>query len=136
MAKSGWVMTKAPLGGGATGPNPTDRAKSGTKRSQLGEGHGLPLAVTVEGANVHATRLAAPTLYAIVIARPEPSEKASQHLCLDAAYLGGKTQEVIDQHQYFAHIRPIDEERAQARSGDPTRKPRRWVVEKTQSQDP
>ena len=26
------VMTKAPLGGGATGPNPTDRAKRGTKR--------------------------------------------------------------------------------------------------------
>jgi len=61
-------MTKAPLGGGATGPNPTDRAKSGTKRSQLCEGHGLPLAVTGEGANVHETRLAAPTLDAIVIA--------------------------------------------------------------------
>jgi putative transposase len=127
------VMTKAPLGGGATGPNPTDRAKSGTKRSQLCEGHGLPLAVTVEGANVHDTRLAAPTLDAIVIARPEPSEKAPQHLCLDAAYLGGKTQEVIDQHQYIAHIRPIDEDRAQARSGDPTRKPRRWVVERLHS---
>jgi len=127
------VMTKAPLGGGATGPNPTDRAKSGTKRSQLCEGHGLPLAVTVEGANVHATRLAAPTLDAIVIARPEPSEKAPQHLCLDGAYLGGKTQEVIDQHQYSAPIRPIDEDRAQARSGDPTRKPRRWVVERLHS---
>jgi transposase len=47
------VMTKAPLGGGATGPNPTDRAKRGTKRSQLCEGHGLPLAVTVDGANVN-----------------------------------------------------------------------------------
>lgn len=127
------VMTKAPLGGGATGPNPTDRAKSGTKRSQLCEGHGLPLAVTVDGANVHDTRLVAPTLNAIVIARPEPSEKAPQHLCLDAAYLGGKTQEVIDQHQYVAHIRPIDEDRAQARNVDPTKKPRRWVVERLHS---
>jgi putative transposase len=127
------VMTKAPLGGGATGPNPTDRAKRGTKRSQLWEGHGLPLAVTVDGANVHDTRLAAPTLDAIVIARPEPSEKAPQHLCLDAAYVGEKTQEVIDQHQYIAHIRPIDEDRAQARSGDPTKKPRRWVVERLHS---
>ncbi len=127
------VMTKAPLGGGATGPNPTDRAKRGTKRSQLCEGHGLPLAVTVDGANVHDTRLVAPTLDAIVIARPEPSEKAPQHLCLDAAYVGGKTQEIIDQHQYIAHIRPIDEDRAQARSGDPTRKPRRWVVERLHS---
>ena len=69
------VMRIRPLGGGATGPNPTDRAKRGTKRSQLCEGHGLPLAVTVDGANVHDTRLVAPTLNAIVIARPEPSEK-------------------------------------------------------------
>lgn len=124
------VMTKAPLGGGATGPNPTDRAKRGTKRSQLCEGHGLPLAVTVDGANVHDTRLVATTLNAIVIARPEPSEEAPQHLCLDAAYLGGKTQEVIDQYRYIAHIRPIDEDRAQARNSDPTKKPRRWVVER------
>ena len=29
------VITKAPLGGKSTGPNPTDRAKSGTKRSLL-----------------------------------------------------------------------------------------------------
>jgi transposase len=37
------AMTKAPLGGEATGPNPTDRAKSGVKRSLLTEGHGIPL---------------------------------------------------------------------------------------------
>jgi len=127
------VMTKAPLGGGATGPNPTDRGKSGTKRSQLCEGHGLPLAIAVDGANIHDTRLVAPTLDAIVIARPEPSEKAPQHLCLDAAYVGGKTQEVVDQHQYIAHIRPRDEDRAHAQSQDPTKKPRRWVVERLHS---
>src|SRR5258708_17783116 len=32
------VMTKAPFGHGATGPNPTDRAKQGTKRSMLTDG--------------------------------------------------------------------------------------------------
>ena len=32
------VITKAPLGGKKTGPNPTDRAKSGTKRSLLVDG--------------------------------------------------------------------------------------------------
>src|SRR5947209_5047005 len=56
------VMTKAPLGGGATGANPTDRGKSGTKRSQFCEGHGLPLALALDGANIHDTRLVAPTL--------------------------------------------------------------------------
>ncbi len=38
------VMTKAPLPGTEkTGPNPTDRAKQGTKRSILVDAHGVPL---------------------------------------------------------------------------------------------
>lgn len=45
------VMTKAPLGRAATGPNPTDRAKKGVKRSLLTDGSGIPLAVVVDGAN-------------------------------------------------------------------------------------
>ena len=35
------VITKAPLGEKSTGPNPTDRVKSGTKRSILVDGKGL-----------------------------------------------------------------------------------------------
>jgi putative transposase len=46
------VMTKAPLGKVATGKNPTDRAKSGTKRSMLTDGAGIPLSVAIEGATV------------------------------------------------------------------------------------
>ena len=42
------AMTKAPLGGGKTGPNPTDRGKSGGKRSVLTEGHGVPISLVVE----------------------------------------------------------------------------------------
>ena len=37
------AMTKAPLGVKKTGPNPTDRAKGGVKRSLLTEGHGIPI---------------------------------------------------------------------------------------------
>ena len=36
------VMTKAPFGGAATGPNPTDRGKRGTKRSTLCGGMDCP----------------------------------------------------------------------------------------------
>ena len=36
------VMTKAPLGGEKTGPDPTDRGKSGVKCSLLTEGYGVP----------------------------------------------------------------------------------------------
>ena len=127
------VMTKAPFGGAATGANPTDRGKRGTKRSQLCDGHGLPLAIAVEGANVHDTKLVAATLDAIVIARPEPSEEAPQHLCLDAGYVGDKTEQVVTQRKYVAHVRPRGEEAAHARSLDPSKKPRRWVVERLHS---
>ena len=80
------AMTKAPFGGAATGPNPTDRGKKGTKRSQLSEGHGLPIAVAVAGANRPDMRLVAETLDGIVVERPEPSEEDPQHLLLDAGY--------------------------------------------------
>lgn len=104
-------MTKAPFGGAATGANPTDRGKRGSKRSQLCDGYGLPLAIAVAGANVHDALLVVPTLDAIVIARPEPSEGAGaqQHLCLDAGYVGEKTEEVVTVLEYVAHIRPRGE---------------------------
>jgi transposase len=43
----------AKKGGAATGPNPTDRGKAGTKRHLLTDRHGLPLAFVLTGANVH-----------------------------------------------------------------------------------
>jgi hypothetical protein len=39
------------VGRGKTGPHPTDRGKSGVKRRFLTEGHGVPLALTSEGAH-------------------------------------------------------------------------------------
>ena len=36
-----------------TGPNPTDRAKPGSKRHLLTDGNGLPIALRLTGANVH-----------------------------------------------------------------------------------
>ena len=43
------AMTKAPLGGEATGKNPTDRGESGTKRSLMTEANGIPIAVVCAG---------------------------------------------------------------------------------------
>src|SRR5947207_1119124 len=45
------AMNKAPFGGAATGANPTDRGKLGTKRSLLTDGAGIPLALVIDGAN-------------------------------------------------------------------------------------
>ena len=52
------AMTKArALVGEKIGPNPTDRGKGGVKRSLLTEGHGVPIAVVIEGANRHEMKL-------------------------------------------------------------------------------
>jgi transposase len=47
------AKTKAPSGGGKTGSNPTDRRKLGSKIHVLVDAHGIPLAVSLTGANQH-----------------------------------------------------------------------------------
>ena len=116
------VMTKAPFGRAATaadegiGRNPTDRGKHGTKRSTLSEGHGLPLAVVVAGANVHDVKLAAPTLDAVVVERPAPSGEQPQHLCVDAGYASDLSRFAAEQRGYSIHVRSRREERPHAGS--------------------
>jgi putative transposase len=60
------AMTKAPLGKAATGANPTDRGKKGTKRSLLTDGAGIPLAMVIDGANRHDVKLLCATMDGIV----------------------------------------------------------------------
>lgn len=120
------VMTKAPFGGAATGPNPTDRGKRGTKRSLLTDGTGVPLAVVVDGANRHDMKLVAATLGGIVIAHPAPTE-AEQHLCLDAGYDDDAVRLETAARGYTVPMRGRDAERAEPH---PDGKARRWVVER------
>ena len=47
--------------------------------------------LVVSGANTPDGKLLEPTLEAIVIERPNPTD-VSQHLCLDKAYSGARTQ--------------------------------------------
>src|SRR6266704_656664 len=76
--------------------NPVDRNKRGTKRSQLCEGHGLPLAVVLAAANRNDMIVAEATLDAIVIERPDPAV-VEQHLCMDAAYDYPRILEAVQQ---------------------------------------
>lgn len=55
----------APRGGQATGPNPTDRGKAGSKLHLVIDGQGTPLALTVTGANIHDSRQLEATVQAI-----------------------------------------------------------------------
>jgi putative transposase len=126
------AMTKAPFGGAASGPNPTDRGKAGVKRSLLTDGAGIPLALVVDGANRNDLKLLAATLDGIVIARPAPTPTAPQHLCLDKGYDYASCRAEAVARGYVAHIRSRGEE-TRAKVQHPDGKARRWVVERTHS---
>jgi transposase len=49
----GQFLHRGQKGGAATGPNPTDRGRPGTKRHLITDRHGIPLAFLLTGANVH-----------------------------------------------------------------------------------
>ena len=65
------ALTKAPLGGEKTGPNPTDRGKSGVKRSLRTFGHGVPIGLATLGANRHDMKLVRPTIESIILERED-----------------------------------------------------------------
>lgn len=58
-------LHKAPCGGEGTGPNPTDRAKTGWKWSLATDTKGIPIGWVADGANRHDSILLEPTLQAI-----------------------------------------------------------------------
>ena len=55
-------FAKAPEGGEDTGPNPTDRGKSGSKHHVLTDAQGIPLNATVTAANVNEVTAGLPGL--------------------------------------------------------------------------
>jgi putative transposase len=130
VAGGGWSDGQGPFWGDLVGPNPTDRAKVGVKRSLLVEATGGPLSVVIAAANVPDFKLLEATLdAAIVIERPEPTEQAPQHLCLDKGYDKQPAREVVERHRYIPHIRRIGEEKKDD-AGEKRYPARRWVVER------
>ncbi|MGH9953678.1 MAG: IS5 family transposase [Nitrososphaeraceae archaeon] len=128
------VITKAPLGEKSTGANPTDRAKSGTKRSILVDGKGVPLGVSVDGANRHDMKMSKATLQSIVIYRPEPTIRSKQHMCLDKGYDFPEVYELLEEYGYTIHIRLRGgEKRSSKGRGIPGYRAKHWIVERTHS---
>lgn len=58
-------MHKAPGGGEGTGPNPTDRGRTGWKWSIATDASGIPVGWASDGANRHDQKLLSPTLDAV-----------------------------------------------------------------------
>ncbi len=114
------------------GPNPTDRAKGGVKRSVLTDGAGIPLGLAVDGANRNDFKMFAETVESIPVHRPRPKARARQNLCLDKGYDYEEVRELAEEFGFTAHIRSRGEE-AKALQRSARTKARRWVVERTHS---
>ncbi len=92
----------------------------------------MPLGLVVAGANRPDMKLLAPTLYSLVVERPEPTAEQPQGLCLDKGYDYEEVRATLVAFGFTAHIRARGEEgrRLKRQAG---RRARRWVVERTHS---
>lgn len=75
------------------------------------------MAVVVVGANRHDMKLLADTLDAVVVERPESTEAAPQHVCLEKGYDDDECRQVAERHDYIPHIRSRGEEQREKREG-------------------
>ena len=125
------AIGKAPLGGEKTGRNPTDRGKSGVKRSLLTDGRGIPLGAVIDGANRNDHKLMRQTLEAIPVQRPKPTRRHPQHLCLDKGFDYDEPRALAEEFAFTLHLRSRGEEAWAKRHARATA--RRWVVERTHS---
>jgi putative transposase len=125
-----------PLGGDATGPDPTNRGKRGTKRHVLTDRRGAPLGVVLSAANRTDMKLAEAVLDSVLVARPTPTAGHPQHLCRDKGFDYPETDQAAQARGYVVHTA------RKRRRGEPApplpppaaRHPaRRWVIERTNS---
>jgi transposase len=79
---------RALKGGDKTGPNPTDRARSGSKHHVLTDGKGTPLSTQMTGANAHDVTQLLPLADAVppVAGKPGRPRQRPEELYADRAY--------------------------------------------------
>jgi putative transposase len=122
----------APLGGEATGKNPTDRARAGSKIHLLVDQRGAPLAVQITAANRADKCMVTEVVVAIAARRP----KGQQHFCADRGYDYSDVHTFVLGAGYTPHIKhrrrrgepAPDRGDVPGEAGFPAR---RWVVERT-----
>ena len=102
------------------------------KRSLLTEASGVPIGLAVDGANRHDSKMVEATIQSIPVARPKPTRRNRQGMCLDKGYDYDRVRELLAEFGYTAHVRARGEE-AQAIKREAGFKSRRWVVERTHS---
>jgi len=90
-------FAKAPEGGEDTGPNPTDRGKSGSKHHVMTDAQGIPLSATVTAANVNEVTQALQTLLNMppVGGKPGPKREKPERLQGDRGYDSEPLRQVL-----------------------------------------
>jgi putative transposase len=66
----------------------------------------------------------------MLLERPQPSENALQHLCLDKGYDYEQIDELVDSLGYISHIKRCGQDGIPG-IGEPVYPARRWKVERT-----
>ena len=121
----------SPVKGLKIGKNPTDRAKNGTKRHIHVDGNGIPIGITLSGANDHDITMYKECIESSIIRRPS-KKKIVQNICLDKAYDSQEVREYLSRN-YKVHIpqRENRKENKRVKRQPGRRKAHRWVVERT-----
>ena len=121
------LVHRSQKGGAATGPNPTDRGRPGTKRRLVTDRQGLPLGFLLTGANVHDSKPFEDLLDAIpsVPRRRGRPRRRPDKLHADKAYDSRRCRQACQDRGIKARI---------ARRGFETSQKlgrHRWVIERT-----
>ena len=117
-------------GGQATGPNPTDRAKSGSKRHLVVDAQGMPLATLLTAANVNDSVMFEDVLDAIPLLHRPFGERGHprcrpEKVHADKGYDKPHCRRFLHTHRMLCRIARIGVE-SKTRLGR-----YRWVVERT-----
>lgn len=123
-------LHKAPMGGEGTGPNPTDRGKSGWKWSLATDRGGIPVGWAVEAANRHDQLLVAPTLDAVGT-RGLLEEIGTLHL--DRGYDSSRVRDACAERKLTDVVCPKCRPAGQGRVKKRLTLGMRWPVERTNS---
>jgi transposase len=119
-------FAKAPEGGEDTGPNPTDRGKSGSKHHVLTDAQGIPLTATVTAANVNEVTQIFHVLTDMpaVGGKPGPQRQKPDRLQGDRGYDSEPARQLLR----WLGITPLLPERSSEEGGLGKL---RWFVERT-----
>jgi IS5 family transposase len=124
---AGWSIVAGEKGGSATGPNPVDRGKLGSKIHALSDRSGIPLAVGISAANTHDSAALKPLVLAIpaIRSRQGPRRFRPAKLHADKAY-------DIDELRAWLRNRGIVPRLARKSIESSTKLGRhRWIIERT-----